>query len=69
MANEGEYPGTYTDKKNISYNGLEIALVGNDSEALSADHNRVPQESITAIESRGITGPLAKPTNDGGDQS
>ncbi len=65
----GEYPGTYGGSKTVSYNGLKIALVGNDPEALGADHNRAPVETITAIASRDITGPLAKPTNDNGDQS
>lgn len=57
----GEYPGTYGEKKTIDYNGLKIALVGNDPEALSADHNFQKQESITPISGRIVTGPLANP--------
>lgn len=57
----GEYPGTYGSSKTISYNGLSIALVGNDSSALNADHNRVPNETITPDASRGITGPFVQP--------
>ncbi len=57
----GEYPGTYSGARKVNYNGLEIALVGNDSSALGADHNRVPNETITPFESRGITGPLVQP--------
>lgn len=57
----GEYPGTYSKVSKLNYNGLEIALAGNDSSALNADHNRKPEETITPYESRGITGPLVQP--------
>lgn len=58
---EGEYPGTYAHVKTMKYNGLEMSLMGNDSSALNSDHNRVPRETITPTESRGITGPFVKP--------
>jgi hypothetical protein len=58
---EGEYPGTYAHVKKMSYNRLDMALMGNDSAALDASHDRVPKETITPIASRGITGPLAEP--------
>src|SRR5258708_39975852 len=57
----GGHPGTYSGARKVTYSALEIALVGNDSSALGADHTRVPNETITPFESRGITGPLVQP--------
>src|SRR5258708_22901965 len=63
----GEYPGTYSGARKVNYNGLEIALVGNDSSALGADHNRLPKATITPFESFAITCPLVHPVRHGTD--
>lgn len=60
----GMYPGTHESTKSFKYNGLTIALASNYAPALDADHSRTPSESITAIASRGLNGPLVQPNGE-----
>lgn len=58
----GTFPeGTYGASTSFNYNGLKIALKGNIASAMNADHDRVPNETITPEASRNITGPAVLP--------
>ena len=58
---EGEYPGTYAHKKVFNYNNVPMALIGNDTEALAANHDRIPNETINPNNARDLNGPFVEP--------